>query len=79
MSGALHDGRDGLREVVDRGGRALVQDPREALVPDMPAHAIAAVPEAEVAVIADDRGAGRRLVRRQRSGGHVRGGRAVMA
>jgi two-component system chemotaxis response regulator CheB len=52
VSGALHDGSAGLRAVASRGGRAFVQDPDEATVRDMPAHAIAAVPEAVVGRIA---------------------------
>lgn len=48
LTGANHDGSRGLRRIVDRGGVALVQDPRTAEVSVMPAAAARAVPEAEV-------------------------------
>ncbi len=48
LTGANHDGARGLRRIVDRGGVALVQDPRTAEVAVMPAAALRAVPEAEV-------------------------------
>ena len=48
MTGANHDGSRGLREIADRGGVAIVQDPETAEVKKMPRAALEAVPEAEV-------------------------------
>lgn len=48
LTGANDDGAAGLRRIVDRGGRALVQDPDGAEVRTMPAAALRAVPSAEV-------------------------------
>lgn len=48
LTGANHDGAHGLRRIVDRGGVALVQDPRTAEVAVMPTAALRAVPGAEV-------------------------------
>jgi two-component system, chemotaxis family, protein-glutamate methylesterase/glutaminase len=53
LTGANDDGAAGLRRIVDRGGRAFVQDPREAEARTMPAAAIAAVPEAKVLTLDD--------------------------
>jgi two-component system, chemotaxis family, protein-glutamate methylesterase/glutaminase len=48
LTGANRDGSRGLRRIVDRGGRAIVQDPATAEVDVMPRAAIAQVPEAAV-------------------------------
>ncbi len=48
LTGANDDGTRGLRHIVDRGGRGIVQDPETAESRTMPAAAMAAVPEAEV-------------------------------
>lgn len=41
LTGANHDGAQGLARVKERGGLTLVQDPREAHVPTMPQAALA--------------------------------------
>jgi two-component system chemotaxis response regulator CheB len=46
LTGANEDGAAGLREIVRRGGTAIVQDPASALKPVMPAAALAAVGDA---------------------------------
>lgn len=48
LTGANADGADGLRRISDRGGMALVQDPKTAESPTMPAAAMKAVPRARV-------------------------------
>ena len=48
LTGANDDGARGLAQIVKRGGRALVQDPKTAEIPIMPIAAIRAVPTAEV-------------------------------
>jgi two-component system chemotaxis response regulator CheB len=40
LTGALNDGADGLMRIKEGGGRTLAQDPREAVAPDMPQHAL---------------------------------------
>ncbi len=52
LSGRGKDGASGLRVIKNHGGLALVQDPAEAPVPDMPAAALA---EAEPEVLPIDR------------------------
>lgn len=44
LSGMLDDGAAGLRRVVGAGGLGLVQDPEEAIHPEMPSNALAAAP-----------------------------------
>ena len=48
LTGANDDGSSGLRTIVRRGGRAIVQDPATAESATMPRAAIAAVPSAIV-------------------------------
>lgn len=48
LTGANDDGSRGLRHIVDRGGRGIVQNPATAESSTMPAAAVRAVPEAEV-------------------------------
>jgi two-component system chemotaxis response regulator CheB len=48
LTGANEDGARGLANIVNRGGRALVQDPKTAEIPIMPQAAIRAVSMAEV-------------------------------
>ncbi len=53
LTGANDDGARGLRHIVDRGGRAIVQDPATAESPVMPNAAQRAVPEATVVPLSD--------------------------
>ena len=48
LTGANDDGSRGLKHIVSRGGRAIVQDPATAESKAMPAAALLAVPNAEV-------------------------------
>ncbi len=48
LTGANDDGSRGLRHIVNRGGKAIVQNPETAESRTMPKAAIEAVPEAEV-------------------------------
>jgi two-component system chemotaxis response regulator CheB len=52
LTGANDDGARGLRRIVDRGGRAVVQDPASAESPVMPLAAQRSVPEADVVPLA---------------------------
>jgi two-component system chemotaxis response regulator CheB len=53
LSGALDDGTSGLWVVKDRGGVTVVQDPRDAAVSSMPAHAMEEVGADHVAPAAE--------------------------
>lgn len=59
LTGANEDGARGLAHVTKRGGVGLVQDPKTAEIPIMPAAAIRAVPTAEVLTLP---ALGRRLI-----------------
>jgi two-component system chemotaxis response regulator CheB len=48
LTGANEDGSSGLAQIMKRGGRGLIQDPKTAEIPIMPDAAIKAVPAAEV-------------------------------
>jgi two-component system, chemotaxis family, protein-glutamate methylesterase/glutaminase len=48
LTGANEDGARGLAQIAASGGKALVQDPKTAEIPIMPAAAIKAVPTAEI-------------------------------
>ena len=48
LTGANDDGARGLRRIIDRGGRAIVEDPATAEIATMPAAALRAVPTATV-------------------------------
>ena len=52
LTGANDDGSRGLRHIVNRGGRGIVQDPETAESKTMPAAALRAVPQAEVLPLA---------------------------
>ncbi|CAN5729365.1 chemotaxis protein CheB [soil metagenome] len=53
LTGANHDGSSGLREIVQRGGYPIVQDPLTAEVSTMPSAALRAVPAAMVLTLAE--------------------------
>jgi two-component system chemotaxis response regulator CheB len=53
LSGALDDGTSGLWVIRDRGGLAVVQDPSDAAVSSMPAHALEEVGADHVSCAAD--------------------------
>jgi two-component system chemotaxis response regulator CheB len=52
LTGANGDGASGLRDIRNRGGVAIVQDPAEAERPEMPRAALAACPGAQVRPLA---------------------------
>jgi two-component system chemotaxis response regulator CheB len=53
LSGFLDDGAEGLRQIKAAGGKAIVQDPLDAAVPDMPAAALrVVVPDAVLPIAA---------------------------
>ena len=74
LTGANEDGARGLSDIVKRGGRALVQDPRSAEIAVMPNAAVKAVPSAEVLPLER---LGRRLMELSREGTKVGARRAV--
>lgn len=53
LSGTLDDGSMGLRIIRRYGGSTIVQDPREALFPQMPQNAIDAASPQHVAPVAE--------------------------
>lgn len=53
LTGANHDGAQGLRAICAAGGIAIVQDPSTAEMPTMPLAALAACPSAEALSIDD--------------------------
>jgi two-component system chemotaxis response regulator CheB len=74
LTGANEDGARGLSDIVKRGGRALVQDPRSAEIAIMPNAAVQAVPSAEVLPLER---LGPRLIELSRKGAKVGTGQAV--
>jgi two-component system chemotaxis response regulator CheB len=74
LTGALDDGTSGLWEIKERGGLAIVQEPSDALFPDMPRNALEnvpvdhAVPLGEIAPLLGSL-AGRPVALREREGG----------
>lgn len=74
LTGANEDGARGLSDIVRRGGRALVQDPRSAEIAIMPNAAVKAVPSAEVLPLER---LGRRLMELSREGTKVGARQAV--
>jgi two-component system chemotaxis response regulator CheB len=53
LSGANKDGSLGLKSIVDKGGKAIVQDPKEAEIDTMPISAINSVPNCEVLTLTE--------------------------
>lgn len=47
LTGLGHDGAQGLAAISRRGGKALVQSPKDAIAPSMPLAALATVPNAK--------------------------------
>jgi two-component system chemotaxis response regulator CheB len=52
LTGMLDDGVAGLRAIHRRGGRTMVQDPRDAMFDSMPRHALEQLPVDEVVPLA---------------------------
>jgi len=52
LTGANHDGAEGLRQIVERGGAGVVQLPETAYAKEMPEAALRACPHAEVLTLA---------------------------
>ncbi len=65
LSGSLDDGTAGLFEVKRRGGWTMVQDPLDALHPDMP---LSALEHVNVDIVADSDALGRHIARVVREG-----------
>ena len=53
LTGANHDGAQGLRAIAEAGGTVLVQDPDSAYARAMPEAAVAACPQARLFSLAD--------------------------
>lgn len=53
LTGANHDGADGLLAVTRSGGTSIVQDPTDAYAPAMPEAAIRACPDAHVMTLGE--------------------------
>jgi two-component system chemotaxis response regulator CheB len=53
LSGMLDDGSAGLREIRRRGGSAIVQDPKQAMFPQMPQNAIEVATPQHVASVSE--------------------------
>jgi two-component system, chemotaxis family, protein-glutamate methylesterase/glutaminase len=69
LSGCLDDGVSGLFAIKQLGGKAVVQDPAEALFPDMPLNAMKAV-EVDHSVSVKDMGGLLRRIAAERGGGN---------
>ncbi len=63
LSGTLDDGASGLAAIARHGGAAVVQDPRDARYAGMPMAALATVPDAVIAPVAELAGVVTGLVR----------------
>jgi two-component system chemotaxis response regulator CheB len=64
LTGVLRDGAAGLAAIAAGGGITMVQDPEDALFPDMPAHALKTVPVDYVLPLAEIAPALARLIRK---------------
>lgn len=74
LTGANEDGARGLSDIVKRGGRALVQDPKSAEIATMPRAAVKEVPSAEVLPLD---ALGPRLIKLSLEGGKVEARQAL--